>query len=103
MILVMPSARRGDRRAGWSASAIAALTTTILGAQPGTSPGRQHIDAVPLAFAPGPIVKPQAVMQLDDVEQAAPVTDILVRALGDSGPSVASKRRLAWRSRRATP
>ena len=91
LLMILGEAVRGPRRSTrWLVSvAIAALSTTILGAQPDTQSGPPSpLTPEASPSAPAPIVKPQAVMHLDDVEQAGGLTDILLRAMKDESGQV---------------
>ncbi len=82
LLMILADVVRTPRRSTrWLVcGAVAAFTTAILGAQPVREPASP-------APGPTPVVKSQAVMQLDDVQTATGLTDLLVRALGDaSGP-----------------
>ncbi len=64
--------------------AVVAFTTAVLGAE---RAGAQPHTVPMSAGKPAPLVKPQAVMQLDDQENAG-ITEILVRSLNDSSSQV---------------
>ena len=91
LLMILGDVVRAPRRSTrWFVSAaLAALTTAILGAQPAgpqsASPLRSPIGS---PFTPAPIVKPQALMQLDDLEKVGALTEILVRALSDENGQV---------------
>jgi len=91
LLLILADAARAPRRSTrWLVGiGIITITTAILGAQAATpSVARQEIlPAVPPA-TPRPLVRPQMVMSLDNADQAAPVTNALVQALGDSDRGV---------------
>lgn len=88
LLLILADVVRTPRRSTrWIVSAaVAAFATAILGAQPAAPAAAVPPQAK--APAPAPIVKPQAVMQLDAVESVQGLTDILVRALGDASGQV---------------
>ncbi|MFA5910252.1 MAG: HEAT repeat domain-containing protein [Vicinamibacterales bacterium] len=70
---------------------VAGLTTAILGAQPSAPVDQSSPAPRPSAVAtaePAAIVRPQEVLQLDDVHAAPGLTDTLVRALGDASGQV---------------
>ncbi len=83
LLMILADAVRTPRRSTrWLVGiAVAAFTTAILGARPLP----EQSAPVP---APSPIVTPQAVMQLDDVQQASGLTEILIRALTDASSHV---------------
>jgi beta-lactamase regulating signal transducer with metallopeptidase domain len=91
LLMILGEVVRAPRRSTrWLVSAaIAALTTAILGAQPGTQsvpPSTSMPEAS--RSTPAAILKPQAVMHLDDVAQVGGLTDILLRALTDESGQV---------------
>lgn len=85
LLMILGDVVRTPRRSTrWLIGAAAAVSASaVLGAQP-AAPARQQLAPVP---APTPIVRPQAVMQLDDVP-AAGLTEILVDALSDASGQV---------------
>ena len=92
LLMILADVVRTPRRSTrWLVyGAVAAFTTAALGAHPATERSRLQSPSSPSqapAPRPLPMVTPQAVMQLDDLQTVAGLTDILIRALGDaSGP-----------------
>lgn len=87
LVMILADVARTPRRSTrWLvAVAVGVVTTAVLGAQ------QSNPSAVEPAVSftkPTPIMKPQAVMQLDDVSQAEGVTDVLVRSLSDDSSDV---------------
>lgn len=65
--------------------ALVALTTTVLGAQ---VPGAPRLDPAAPGATPAPILKPQAIMQLDELQGDESMTDMLMRSLNDGNGQV---------------
>lgn len=92
LLMILADAVRTPRRSTrWLAGiAVVAFTTAILGAKIGAGGDQPTAEAsLPgQSAAVPPIVKPQAVMQLDDVQPANGLTEVLVRALSDASGQV---------------
>ncbi len=86
LLMILGDVVRTPRRSTrWLIGAAAAVSASaVLGAQP-AAPARQQ--PAPAPPAPAPIIRPQAVMQLDEVP-AAGLTEILVDALSDASGQV---------------
>jgi hypothetical protein len=87
LVMILGDVARAPRRSTrWLiGAAVAVSASAVLGAQPAATP-RQRPAAAPAA-APAPIIRPQAVMQLDDAP-ADGLTAILVDALSDASGQV---------------
>ena len=98
LLMILADVIRTPRRSTrWLVcGALAAFTTALLGAQPVSEPASQAPSAGKRSPAPGPtpVVKSQAVMQLDDVQTATGLTDLLVRALRDASGQVRERATL---------
>jgi beta-lactamase regulating signal transducer with metallopeptidase domain len=65
--------------------AVAGLTTAVLGAQ---RPGAPPLESPIPSARPAPLMKPQAIMQLDEAQDDHGITDTLVRSLNDGSGQV---------------